>query len=83
MYVLARRKQLLRPVMFAARTSPDGWHVCQEPALLLLLFYERSYSSIDCGHSAAVSLDPTHPRSNRSDGHKIECGIHIQPAPSL
>lgn len=48
----------------------------------LLPLYELGYTSIGCEPCTSLPVDPLNPRSGRWQGQKLECGIHIQPAPA-
>ena len=52
-------------------------HVHEIP---LLPLYERGYTSIGCEPCTVPPPDPANPRSGRWLGHKLECGIHVQPS---
>lgn len=67
---------------FADWTTRDVWQSCTLYTIPLLPLYDVGYTSIGCKPCTTVSTDPNDPRSGRWAGHKIECGIHIQPAPN-
>jgi phosphoadenosine phosphosulfate reductase len=67
---------------FADWTTRDVWQSCTRYGIPLLALYERGYSSIGCEPCTSVPTDPNDPRSGRWAGRKVECGIHIQAAPS-
>jgi phosphoadenosine phosphosulfate reductase len=67
---------------FADWTTRDVWQSCTYFGIPLLALYERGYSSIGCEPCTSVPTDPDDPRSGRWAGRKVECGIHIQAAPS-
>lgn len=81
-FTLPGGKQILKLAPLAAWTTRDVWYACQQLAIPLLPLYERGYTSIGCEPCTTIPLDPSDPRSGRWGGHKVECGIHIQPAPS-
>lgn len=83
MFALADGRQVLKMAPLAAWTTRDVWYACQEHAIPLLPLYERGYTSIGCEPCTTAPLDAGDPRSYRWGGRKVECGIHIQPAPSL
>jgi phosphoadenosine phosphosulfate reductase len=67
---------------FADWTTRDVWQSCTHYGIPLLALYDRGYSSIGCEPCTSVPTDPNDPRSGRWAGRKVECGIHIQAAPS-
>jgi phosphoadenosine phosphosulfate reductase len=67
---------------FADWTTRDVWQACAHYAIPLLSLYDRGYSSIGCEPCTSLPSDPNDPRSGRWAGRKVECGIHIQAAPS-
>jgi phosphoadenosine phosphosulfate reductase len=67
---------------FADWTTRDVWQSCMHHGIPLLSLYDRGYSSIGCEPCTSVPTDPNDPRSGRWAGRKVECGIHIQAAPS-
>jgi phosphoadenosine phosphosulfate reductase len=75
-------KQVLKLAPLASWTTRDVWYACEELSIPLLPLYEQGYSSIGCEPCTTLPLDPNDPRSGRWSGRKVECGIHIQPAPS-
>lgn len=83
MFALPGGKQVLKVAPLAAWTTRDVWYACQDLAIPLMPLYDRGYTSIGCEPCTSLPLDPNDPRSGRWGGHKVECGIHIQPAPSL
>jgi phosphoadenosine phosphosulfate reductase len=68
---------------FADWTTRDIWQLCERFAIPLLPLYARGYTSIGCEPCTSIPTDPNDPRSGRWGGQKVECGIHIQPAPTL
>jgi phosphoadenosine phosphosulfate reductase len=82
LFTLPSGKQLLKLAPLAAWTSRDVWYACEQLAIPLLPLYERGYTSIGCQPCTTLPLDPNKPRSGRWAGRKVECGIHIQPAPA-
>lgn len=75
-------KQVLKLAPLAAWTTRDVWYACQQLEIPLLPLYERGYSSIGCQPCTSLPTDPNDARSGRWAGRKVECGIHIQAAPS-
>lgn len=67
---------------FADWTTRDVWQSCAYYGIPLLSLYERGYPSVGCEPCTSVPTDPNDPRSGRWAGRKVECGIHIQAAPS-
>jgi phosphoadenosine phosphosulfate reductase len=67
---------------FADWTTRDVWQSCTHYGIPLLPLYDRGYSSIGCEPCTSVPTDPNDPRSGRWAGRKVECGIHIQAAPT-
>jgi phosphoadenosine phosphosulfate reductase len=67
---------------FADWTARDVWQACAHYGIPLLPLYELGYSSIGCEPCTSIPTDPDDPRSGRWAGRKVECGIHIQAAPS-
>jgi phosphoadenosine phosphosulfate reductase len=82
MFTLPGGKQLLKLAPLAAWSTRDVWYGCEELAIPLLPLYERGYSSIGCEPCTSLPLSADDPRSGRWAGRKVECGIHIQAAPS-
>ncbi|MGA9061499.1 MAG: phosphoadenylyl-sulfate reductase [Terracidiphilus sp.] len=82
LFTLPGGKQLLKLAPLAAWTTRDVWYACEQLAIPLLPLYERGYTSIGCQPCTTLPLDPNNPRSGRWAGRKVECGIHIQPAPA-
>ena len=67
---------------FADWTTRDVWQLAEHLDIPLLPLYERGYTSIGCEPCTSLPTDPNDPRSGRWAGRKVECGIHIQAAPS-
>ena len=82
LFTLPGGKQVLKLAPLAEWTARDVWYACESLATPLLSLYARGYSSIGCEPCTTLPLDPNDPRSGRWAGRKVECGIHIQPAPS-
>ncbi len=82
LFTLPGGKQVLKLAPLAAWTTRDVWYACEQLAIPLLPLYERGYSSIGCEPCTTLPLDPNDPRSGRWAGAKVECGIHIEPAPA-
>lgn len=79
-FALSGGKEVLKLAPLAHWTTRDVWYACEQLAIPLLPLYERGYTSIGCQPCTTLPLDPNDPRSGRWSGHKVECGIHIQPA---
>lgn len=75
-------KQVLKLSPLADWTTREVWYACQHLEIPLLPLYQRGYSSIGCEPCTSLPVDPNDPRSGRWGGQKVECGIHIQPAPA-
>lgn len=75
-------KQVLKLAPLAAWSTRDVWYACRQFEIPLLPLYERGYSSIGCEPCTSLPADPNDARSGRWAGRKVECGIHIQAAPS-
>jgi phosphoadenosine phosphosulfate reductase len=73
-------KQVLKLAPLASWTTRDVWYATEQLSIPRLSLYERGYTSIGCEPCTSLPLDPSDPRSGRWGGHKVECGIHIQPA---
>jgi phosphoadenosine phosphosulfate reductase len=82
LFTLPGGKQVLKLAPLAAWTTRDVWYACEQLAIPLLPLYARGYSSIGCEPCTTLPLDPNDPRSGRWAGRKVECGIHIEAAPS-
>jgi phosphoadenosine phosphosulfate reductase len=72
-------KQLTKVSPFAAWTNRDVWAYLKENGIPALPLYDLGYTSIGCAPCTQPPTDPDNPRSGRWGGHKLECGIHIQP----
>ena len=59
----------------------DVWQYAERHGIPLLPLYELGYSSIGCEPCTSLPTGDD-PRSGRWGGAKVECGIHIQPAPT-
>jgi phosphoadenosine phosphosulfate reductase len=79
MFALPGGRQVLKLAPLAEWTTRDVWYACEELGIPRLPLYERGYTSIGCEPCTSLPLDPNDPRSGRWGGHKVECGIHIQP----
>jgi len=82
LFTLPGGKQVLKLAPLAEWTTRDVWYACEQLQIPLLPLYERGYSSIGCEPCTTLPLDPNDPRSGRWAGQKVECGIHIEAAPS-
>jgi phosphoadenosine phosphosulfate reductase len=67
---------------FTDWTTREIWQACSRYGIPLLPLYDQGYSSIGCEPCTSIPTDPNDPRSGRWAGRKVECGIHIQAAPS-
>jgi phosphoadenosine phosphosulfate reductase len=63
-------------------TTRDVWYACEQLGIERLPLYDKGYTSIGCEPCTTLPLDPNDPRSGRWAGRKVECGIHIEAAPS-
>jgi phosphoadenosine phosphosulfate reductase len=82
LFTLPGGKQVLKLAPLAAWTTRDVWYACEDLSIPLLPLYARGYSSIGCEPCTSLPLDPSDPRSGRWAGRKVECGIHIEGAPT-
>ena len=82
MFQLPAGKQVLKLAPLASWTTKDVYYACQQLEIPLLPLYDLGYSSIGCEPCTTLPTDPNDPRSGRWAGQKVECGIHIQAAPS-
>jgi phosphoadenosine phosphosulfate reductase len=82
LFTLPGGKQVLKLAPLAEWTTRDVWYACEQLEIPLLSLYERGYSSIGCEPCTTLPLDPNDPRSGRWAGRKVECGIHIEAAPT-
>ena len=67
---------------FADWTTRDIWQSAAHFNIPLLPLYDLGYSSIGCEPCTSIPTDPNDPRSGRWAGKKVECGIHIETAPT-
>lgn len=81
-FALPDGKQVLKLAPLAEWTTRDVWYACEHMRIPLLSLYERGYTSVGCEPCTTLPTDPNDPRSGRWGGHKVECGIHIQPVQS-
>jgi phosphoadenosine phosphosulfate reductase len=81
-FTLPGGQQILKLAPLAEWTTRDVWYACEALSIPLLPLYERGYSSIGCEPCTSLPLDPNDPRSGRWAGRKVECGIHIEAAPT-
>uniref|UniRef100_E6Q0A6 Putative phospho-adenylylsulfate sulfotransferase n=1 Tax=mine drainage metagenome TaxID=410659 RepID=E6Q0A6_9ZZZZ len=81
-FTLPGGKQVLKLAPLADWTTRDVWYACEQLSIPLLPLYARGYSSIGCEPCTSLPLDPNDPRSGRWAGRKVECGIHIESAPT-
>jgi phosphoadenosine phosphosulfate reductase len=80
-FTLPNGQTVLKVAPLASWTTKEVWYACEQLSIPLLPLYERGFSSIGCEPCTSLPLDPNDPRSGRWGGRKVECGIHIQPAP--
>jgi len=59
-------------------TTNEVWEYAEAHGIPLLPLYDAGYTSVGCEPCTVRPLDPSHPRSGRWQGEKLECGIHIQ-----
>jgi phosphoadenosine phosphosulfate reductase len=81
-FLLPGGRQIMKLAPLASWTTREVWYACEQLAIPILPLYERGYSSIGCEPCTSLPLDPNDPRSGRWGGRKVECGIHIEPAPA-
>jgi phosphoadenosine phosphosulfate reductase len=82
-FVLPSGHRLRKVSPLAHWSSDDISAYIAEHRIPLLPLYEQGYTSIGCQPCTKPPLDVSDPRSGRWEGKKLECGIHIQPSPSL
>jgi phosphoadenosine phosphosulfate reductase len=78
-FKLPTGKMLTKVSPLAGWTSQDVWAYLKEHQIPALPLYGLGYTSIGCEPCTQPPVDPDNPRSGRWGGHKLECGIHIQP----
>ena len=78
-FTLPTGKQLQKISPLAEWTTRDVWQYAAAYDIPLLPLYDKGYSSIGCEPCTSLPSDPGDPRSGRWGGHKVECGIHLQP----
>jgi len=81
-FALPGGKHVLKLAPLASWTTRDVWYSCEQLSIPLLPLYERGYSSIGCEPCTSLPIDANDPRSGRWAGRKVECGIHIEAAPT-
>jgi phosphoadenosine phosphosulfate reductase len=72
-------KVLTKVSPLATWTNAEVWTYLKENRIPLLPLYDLGYTSVGCRTCTLPPADPDNPRSGRWGGHKLECGIHIQP----
>ena len=82
LFTLPSGHQVLKLAPLVEWSTRDVWNACEMLQIPLLPLYERGYSSIGCEPCTTIPLDPNDPRSGRWAGRKVECGIHIEAAPT-
>jgi phosphoadenosine phosphosulfate reductase len=82
LFTLPGRRQVLKLAPLVEWSTREVWNACEMLQIPLLPLYERGYSSIGCEPCTTIPLDPNDPRSGRWEGRKVECGIHIEAAPT-
>ena len=82
LFTLPGGRQVLKLAPLAKWSTRDVWHACEELSIPLLPLYDRGFSSIGCEPCTSLPLNPDDPRSGRWAGRKVECGIHIEAAPT-
>ena len=80
-FTLPTGKVLRKVSPLAGWSTRDVWAYAKQHGIPLLPLYEQGYPSIGCEPCTSRPLDPSNPRSGRWQGRKLECGIHLQPAP--
>ncbi len=78
-FKLPTGKILTKTSPLAGWTTQDVWAYLKEHQIPALPLYDLGYTSIGCEPCTQPPVDPDNPRSGRWGGHKLECGIHIQP----
>ncbi len=58
--------------------TKDVWAYAKAHDIPLLPLYQLGYTSIGCEPCTSLPLDPSNERSGRWQGHKLECGIHVE-----
>ena len=81
LFALPSGTELQKVNPLAHWTTREVWAYATEKNIPLLPLYEEGYSSIGCKPCTSLPSDAADPRSGRWGGQKVECGIHIQPAP--
>ena len=79
-FALPTGKQLVKLSPLAEWHTRDVWQYAEQHGIPLLPLYDLGYSSIGCEPCTSLPVSADDPRSGRWGGHKVECGIHIQPA---
>jgi phosphoadenosine phosphosulfate reductase len=82
LFTLPGGQQILKLAPLADWSTRDVWNACEQLQIPLLPLYEQGYSSIGCEPCTTLPLDPNDLRSGRWAGRKVECGIHIEGAPT-
>lgn len=72
-------KLLTKVSPLAAWSNAEVWAYLRANHIPALPLYNLGYTSIGCRPCTQPPVDPDNPRSGRWGGHKLECGIHIQP----
>ena len=78
-FCLPSGKVLTKVSPLAAWTNAEVWAYLKANRIPVLPLYNLGYTSIGCRPCTQPPADPDNPRSGRWGGHKLECGIHIQP----
>ncbi|MGH7654305.1 MAG: phosphoadenylyl-sulfate reductase [Gemmatimonadaceae bacterium] len=78
-FTLPSGKVLRKLSPLATWTARDVRAYAEMHAIPLLPLYTQGYTSIGCAPCTSVPLNPRDARSGRWLGHKLECGIHIEP----
>lgn len=66
----------------AAWTMKDVWAYLKSRNIPVMPLYDNGYTSIGCAPCTVLPTLDGNDRSGRWGGKKLECGIHIQAAPS-
>ena len=80
-FTLPSGKSLKKLSPLAEWQTRDVWRYAERHGIPLLPLYDLGYSSVGCEPCTSLPTGDD-PRSGRWGGAKVECGIHIQPAPT-
>ncbi|ABF39835.1 phosphoadenylylsulfate reductase (thioredoxin) [Candidatus Koribacter versatilis Ellin345] len=79
LFTLPTGTEIQKVSPLAEWSTRDVWTYASAHGIPLLPLYEKGYSSIGCEPCTSLPSEGD-PRSGRWGGHKLECGIHIQPS---